>query len=468
MALSGVFYVCVCNRYHLVSFPHVPTLHSEVLGRLLELDNQLPDELIEGLSLPNLKGTESTLLNAELNSSPAPQQANTQPTSIQSQSFNSHSSGPGSAAINVYTNNQRFSGLNASGTVPSPQPTSISTSADPTPVLPSVSSTPPHSLPGNSTSSPLQAPGVMTSSTITNSYPAHTGMAGHQPIAPGMNSMQHIGPGMLGNPHAVMQSGMMHPAMRGNAVGHQHMVHMRGGMVHQHGIRQIQHGMHHHHPAAQGMNPTQIRMINMGPQRMINQQVYSHQAANQMVGMPMAGGAHTMSHGMMHMPQQQGNPQQMMRVTPQNPSVSYHNSLFDLPQRPPSDFAFGQQPPLPGHPPALQQRPPTNEMVSFGSPSAPTSSNHPSPQMPVSGAQVSMGQQQQQQIQPGQQDTLPGVVSEIHCMYTVLSGCSDYLAFLYIYASTVQLLLIINPRNTIILRLRYGNVLLSPSVYAMV
>ena len=139
---------------------------AEVLGKLLDLDNDLPDELIGGI----LNSTEYSAPQTQLNT-----QQNQQHTAANASaaygmnasgsvySTQTPSSNPGSgqspntatSQLNMYANNPRFAALSNANSTPSPQPIAISTSADPTPTLPTISSTPTH--PSSSTSAVTMA-----------------------------------------------------------------------------------------------------------------------------------------------------------------------------------------------------------------------------------------------------------------------------------------------------------------------
>jgi len=146
---------------------------AEVLGKLLDLDNDLPDELIGGI----LNSTEYSAPQTQLNT-----QQNQQHTAANASaaygmnasgsvySTQTQGSNPGSgqspntatSQLNMYANNPRFAALSNANSTPSPQPIAISTSADPTPTLPTISSTPTH--PSSSTSAVTMAYSSQSSS----------------------------------------------------------------------------------------------------------------------------------------------------------------------------------------------------------------------------------------------------------------------------------------------------------------
>ena len=436
--------------------------------------------------MAELKG-DTSLLNAELNSIPQPP-SNVQPASqqnaIQLQQGGMGVAGSGygtqmpsnpNQTINMYTNSPQmnslnFAGLNTSGSAPSPQPTSISTSADPTPVLPAISSTPAHSTPTTitttTTSSPLQTSqslqrtstysGMMHSSpsslpqmaTGVNSAPPNTMLpgGGHGPTmihhgmshTPNQHAMGNPHPAMggLGHmQHAVMSSqrGVPHPGMTANQYGmRQNPVGMGMGMTHG-GMVSAQHGMRYPGMSSpQAVAPgTQMRMA--GPSQRMGNPHLGHMAPHMAGGMvrnPMMSGGmvpgQPVNHGMpmgSRQPPVMGDPQMMQRglrqPLPSNPvGPPFQDSLLsslDPTLRTSSDFgALGHQTvhTLPNQAatlPQAQPQPQQNDSSGFGS--QPPSSAAQSSPLPSGAAASGSPQHQQQPSQQSSGSPLTGVVS---------------------------------------------------------
>ena len=148
-ALGSVKLVGIHHNYCLLNFcVHHTVLAincfspAEVFGKLLGLDNDLPDEILVG---GFLNSADAGIL-PELNSTAQPQSQQQAHPAINSSTYgitcsqvSASSSNPtATSQLNMYNphvsaSDPRFAGLSNANSVPSPQPTAISTSADPTP-----------------------------------------------------------------------------------------------------------------------------------------------------------------------------------------------------------------------------------------------------------------------------------------------------------------------------------------------
>ena len=438
--------------------------------------------------MAELKG-DTSLLSTELNSIPQPP-SNVQPPSQQnpiqlqqggmgvagSGGFSSQMPANANPTINMYTNSQQmnslnFAGLNTSGSAPTPQPTSISTSADPTPVLPTISSTPAHSTPTTiittTTSSPLQTSESLqrtsTFSGMMHSSPSSlpqmaTGVNSAPPnamVPGGGHSLTMIHHGMshapsqhaVGNPHPAMGGlggHMQHAVMPGQRVPHPGMASSQygmrqspgmtmshGGMVSaQHGMRYP--GMSSPQPVAPG---AQMRMA--GPSARMGNPHLGHMVPHMSGGMvrnPMMSGGmgpgQPINHGMTigsRQPPVMGDPQ-MMQAGLRQPLPSSNPvgppfqdnllSSLDPTLRTSPDFgALGQTvhtlPNQAATQPQAQPQAQPNESPGFGS-QPPSSAAQPSP-LPSGAAAAGSPQHQQQQPPAAARQTsgspLTGVVS---------------------------------------------------------